>query len=86
MPTRGYEDIAPYHDETTALRQSNWIVFYVSVLPAYGEERLADMKRVIDKTADLLAKDSFYAGVNNHGMYQDFALILYYIVFKDKWI
>ena len=78
-----YEDIAPYHDETTALRQSNWIVFYVSVLPAYGEERLADMKRVIDKTADLLAKDSFYAGVNNHGMYQDFALILYYIVFKE---
>lgn len=74
-------DSAPemaYHDETTAQR--------LLMLVALTEEVLAEgaardgVKELARGTAELLAGDSFYAGENNHGMFQDVALLAYAVL------
>lgn len=66
-----------YHDETTAQRLN----VHLTLLPVY--ERHLDPEDFgwycgfMDRTASLLASDAFHAGVNNHGMFQDLALVSY---------
>ncbi|KQU68204.1 heparinase II/III family protein [Phycicoccus sp. Root101] len=66
-----------YHDETTAQR----LTFHLALLPAFeahlGPDDLAWYRSFLDRTADLLRRDDFHAGVNNHGMFQDLALVNY---------
>lgn len=72
----GSSDMA-FHDETTAQRLLQLCHF----LDGYGPEMppdavvvLADTART---TAELLFDPAFYAGRNNHGMFQDLALLRY---------
>lgn len=70
-----------YHDETTAQRLINLISLYPFVRkndPAHAE----DLSSLMSSTADLLASDSFHSTGNNHGMFQDLAL-LYWAVLSD---
>jgi len=65
-----------YHDETTAQR----LISTMAVLPhleALGPAAAFWLQDFLDRTGDLLALDSFHAGPNNHGMFQDIALLTY---------
>ncbi len=66
-----------YHDESTAQR----LTFHLALLPAFeahlDSEDLEWYRGFLDRTAELLKRDDFHAGVNNHGMFQDLALVNY---------
>lgn len=66
-----------FHDETTAQR----LMQIVRLLDDH-EDDLDDARRralsaLAGRTASLLLEDHFYAGANNHGMFQDLALLRY---------
>ncbi|MHA7142670.1 heparinase II/III family protein [Arthrobacter sp. Sr33] len=63
-----------YHDETTAQRLIN----LVSLSPYIDEllpVRTSALSALMGSTADLLSTDDFHATGNNHGMFQDLALL-----------
>ncbi|MGP5048477.1 heparinase II/III domain-containing protein [Glutamicibacter ardleyensis] len=63
-----------YHDETTAQRLKAAIRLHH--IYAARDRRFLTLKleRLMDETAALLATEEFYAGKNNHGMFQSKAL------------
>ncbi len=65
-----------YHDEATSKRMQIAIRIhhYMGQLHEEPDERSKVMKRLLDYTAIKLASDSFYSGLNNHGMFQSLAL------------
>ena len=65
-----------FHDETTAQRTINTSVFirkYAVEIEELGFTKLLEQH---EETIELLASDDFYAGRNNHGMFQDIALLV----------
>lgn len=62
-----------FHDETTAQR----LLGLVSVLDelSLSEEQRRELTELAARTATLLREPDFYGGVNNHGMFQDLALL-----------
>ncbi|MCS3492106.1 hypothetical protein M2368_001078 [Arthrobacter sp. JUb119] len=67
-------DPMAYHDETTALRLQSLMALHRSPIgPQLGDSFGA----LIERTAGLLSEESFHSGLNNHGMLQDGALLLY---------
>ena len=64
-----------FHDETTAQRVMN-LCF---VLDAFGSSLPRKIRQltdsIIENDLELLNSESFYAGVNNHGMFQDMAIL-----------
>ncbi|AGS35382.1 hypothetical protein B841_09550 [Corynebacterium maris DSM 45190] len=65
-----------YHDETTAQRVMNWAVFLYTYADDVDEKLTAELVQAIRQHADLLATSEFYAGLNNHGMFQDISLLV----------
>lgn len=66
-----------FHDETSARRLSYWLRLYVSLRK---EGRVADAAAQwarVQSLADLLGLDAMYGGNNNHGMFQNLALLYY---------
>lgn len=66
-----------FHDETTAQRFLQLVRLlddHAAELDAGRRSRLAALA---GRTAELLLQDDFYAGLNNHGMFQDLALLRY---------
>jgi hypothetical protein len=75
--------IMAFHDETVARRLGYWLRLYFS-LRAAGEQELADhMWRKINDLVAILSTDSFHAGSNNHGMFQDLALLYFCVCTPD---
>ncbi|USQ79801.1 heparinase II/III family protein [Ornithinimicrobium faecis] len=80
-----WKDVAPqvddssmaYHDETTGQRLMQLVRFLDDHWHALDDERLAGLTELANSTAGLLMDDSFHAGLNNHGMLQDLALLRY---------
>ena len=72
---RNYPNFAIiYHDETTAQRLKAAIRLH-HIYTARGRSYLTlKLERLMDETAALLATEEFYAGKNNHGMFQSKAL------------
>lgn len=68
-----------YHDETTALRMKYWMKFFIYTINLLEYDDIKEFYDNIVFTAELLASDLFYAGKNNHGMFQDISLLLYTI-------
>ncbi|MDU4912103.1 heparinase II/III family protein [Clostridium baratii] len=69
-----------YHDETTALRMNHLLLVFVKLI----KEDIIWIERLfeyIKETAEILYSEDFYAGDNNHGMFQSFALLKYSLVF-----
>ncbi|GAA5022835.1 hypothetical protein GCM10023258_13490 [Terrabacter aeriphilus] len=76
FPLGGTANPMAYHDETTAQR----VTQLLSILPQLSEivpTETGWLRDLLDRTADLLASDDFHAGSNNHGMFQDIALLSY---------
>ncbi|MFZ3452655.1 heparinase II/III domain-containing protein [Arthrobacter sp. 7Tela_A1] len=73
-----------YHDETTAQR----LIILLRLQPILAEnvdpDSLEFVRRLMDETAVLLTDSAFHSPGNNHGMFQDLAL-LYYSILGD-WI
>ena len=72
------EELA-YHDEGTAIRLLFWFKYYNQFYDFFEDSQRKKFENQIDETANLLFQDEFYAGLNNHGMFQDMSLIAYSI-------
>lgn len=73
-----------YHDETTAQRLINLISLHQSIQSLVPESESAWIRSLMSSTADLLASDDFHAVGNNHGMFQDLALLYWSIASADQ--
>lgn len=65
-----------YHDETTAQRVINTAVFRTLFAPEIDSIGFCSLVKNLNEDIDLLKSESFYAGKNNHGMFQDIALLV----------
>jgi pimeloyl-ACP methyl ester carboxylesterase len=66
-----------FHDETVARRLGYWLKLYLT-LRLIGEQQLADhMWLKIAAIVAILSQDDFHSGLNNHGMFQDLALLYF---------
>lgn len=70
------EDFMVFHDETTAQRVINLCALLADCKGELSDHTRQKIKQVVDNDLDRLRSDSFYAGINNHGMFQDIALIV----------
>ena len=69
-------DSMAFHDETTAQRSINLIAFREDFAAHLDARQDSVLRSAIDRDISLLASDSFYAGRNNHGMFQNIALLV----------
>ncbi|WP_181150588.1 heparinase II/III family protein [Arthrobacter sp. MYb224] len=68
------DDPMAYHDETTALRLQSLMALHRSPIgPKLGDH----FEALMEATALLLSEKTFHSGLNNHGMLQDGALLIY---------
>ena len=65
-----------YHDETTAQRLIH-VASILSSLRQADPDHALWLLGFLDRTAEILFSDEFHAGDNNHGMFQDIALLTY---------
>jgi len=72
-----------YHDETTAQRLLALITFLHCFGDALPASSVSWVRRLADTTADLLSAEEFYAGCNNHGMFQDISVLAYSILLEQ---
>lgn len=63
-----------YHDETTALRLRSLMAVHLSPMGNSLKNAVAEL---ILETVSVLTRSDFHAGLNNHGMFQDGALLTY---------
>ena len=71
-----------YHDETTAQRLISLLQLEPFLHKGFQEQSISFVRPLMDETAALLGTTEFYSEGNNHGMFQDLAL-LYYSVLAD---
>lgn len=74
---RGSIDPLAYHDEGSAIRLLFWFKYYNEFQDLMNDEQIRLFEEKIDEIGNLLYQDDFYAGLNNHGMFQDMGLIAY---------
>lgn len=79
FPITEMENIDPlaYHDEGTAIRLLFWLKYYNEFQDLMSDDQIKLFEEKIDEIGNLLYQDDFYAGLNNHGMFQDMGLIAY---------
>lgn len=65
-----------YHDETTAQRMMNWAVFRAVVDVPLSMDQHIEFLDFVSSELKTLSDPDFYAGPNNHGMFQSVALIV----------
>lgn len=70
-------DPLAYHDEGTSIRLLFWFKYYAQFRELFSEEQKQLIESKIDEAGNLLFQDKFYAGLNNHGMFQDTGLVAY---------
>ena len=71
-----------FHDETTAQRVINLVVFFGTFENHFTEEDATKVREVLLDDVQRLRSKDFYAGSNNHGMFQDIALLVAYNYLK----
>lgn len=76
------EDLA-YHPEGTAIRLLFWMKYYSVFYDLFTNDQMIKFDNIIDDTAKLLYQDEFYAGMTNHGLFQNMGLLAYSI-YKDE--
>lgn len=85
MNSKNIDRFIVYHDETTALRMNYWLRIYIDCFDSLSDKLKNELKDEIYKHANLLYSDAFYAGNNNHGLFQNLALLNYtYIFYKEE--
>ncbi|MFD2627848.1 heparinase II/III domain-containing protein [Oceanobacillus kapialis] len=83
-PYPGPKKNMAWHDETSALRLLNWINFLFAAEEVTSHKDLRKLYLEIRKLVDIMLSEEFYAGKNNHGMFQSFALIVYANLFINE--
>ncbi|MHA7155901.1 heparinase II/III domain-containing protein [Arthrobacter sp. TMN-50] len=73
-----------YHDETTAQRLINLVSLEQVFLSSSANEAGVALQPLMSATADLLASDGFHAEGNNHGMFQDLAILYWSIMSANQ--
>ncbi|MEE2524054.1 accessory Sec system protein Asp2 [Pseudarthrobacter sp. J47] len=73
-----------HHDETTAQRLIQLTCLLEVLRPHINDEDLGFLLAVSAETAELLATADFHAGNNNHGMFQDVALLYYSVIVEQS--
>ncbi|MEX3611027.1 heparinase II/III family protein [Rothia sp. LK2588] len=70
---KSHHDMA-FHDETTAQRVINLsgLVYYFKGI---SDEIIDTCMQIIQSDIELLKSENFYAGLNNHGMFQDISIL-----------
>ena len=66
-----------YHDETTAQRLIKLLRLYPFIVADTQDADKVLIRTLISETAELLAEPDFHSTGNNHGMFQDLALVHY---------
>src|SRR5690625_386351 len=86
FPTNKINEVDPlaYHDEGTAIRLLFWFKFYYKVYDFLNDDEKEFMNSNIKNQVQILLDEEFYAGVNNHGMFQDIAILAYTIVESEE--
>lgn len=84
MEKRNEIDPLAYHDEGTSIRLLFWFKYYAQFHHLMTEEQLNIFETQIDRAGGLLYEDDFYAGLNNHGMFQDVGLVAYSLFKYEK--
>ncbi|GAB3595796.1 hypothetical protein GCM10027580_20860 [Corynebacterium faecale] len=64
-----------FHDETTAQRVMNLSFALHTLQPVLSKETRKAVDAIIKRDLVLLSTPEFYAGVNNHGMFQNMAIL-----------
>jgi hypothetical protein len=64
-----------FHDETTARRVQLLLKLLINIQKNKIDFDLAIIYQILKRDLDLLISDVFYAGVNNHGYFQDITII-----------
>lgn len=72
------EEIA-YHPEGTAIRLLFWMKYYNQFYNLFTEEQRNIFDSNISETAELLMSEEFYAGMTNHGLFQNMGLLAFSI-------
>src|SRR5699024_9828325 len=72
-----------WHDETTAGRLNNYYEFYKEGYNALSDSDKSLLEEEMKFIAEKIAYTDFYSGNNNHGMYQDSAILKYAVEFND---
>lgn len=79
---RGTAPEMAFHDETTAQR----MLGLVAALDAlrFAPEQEAFLRDLAERTAEVLLEPAFHSGVNNHGMFQDLALLTWSVLLSPE--
>lgn len=72
-----------WHDETTAGRLNNYYEFYKDGYNVLSDSDKSLLEEEMKFIAEKIAYTDFYSGNNNHGMYQDSAMLKYAVEFND---
>ena len=72
-----------WHDDATARRVQRLAYYFRFFSELWSHSELEEIKHSLDMQAALLATDSFYKRLHNHGMYQDFGLLCYALLACD---
>ncbi|MEG0250017.1 MAG: cell wall-binding repeat-containing protein [Peptostreptococcus sp.] len=73
-----------WHDETVGRRLNYYLNFYKSGYNVMSASELDLLKKAMADMANRIAYTNFWAGINNHGMFQDLAILCYADEFGNK--
>lgn len=79
-PSRQSLNPMAYHDETTAQRMINLLAIHNACIGLLMDHDLKWLEEILDETASILEDSEFHSTGNNHGMFQDIALINYSVI------
>jgi len=82
-PYNNPEHKVAWHDETTASRLIIWISFFHEVRKLLNDNEVELFMKSILEHVRLLSSPNFYSKNTNHGMFQDYALIIYSDYFRE---
>ena len=76
-------DTMAFHDETVAQRLNHWLCLFLALRNAGLEEEAKTLWDWACETVQVLTSEGFHAGLNNHGMFQDRALLCFSVLADD---
>src|SRR5699024_4932400 len=76
------EELA-YHPEGTAIRLLFWMKYYNRFYELFNNEERLIFDKNIKNTAKLIAKEDFYEGMTNHGLFKNMGLLAY-VIYDDE--
>jgi hypothetical protein len=82
-PGRDVQDYMAFHDVSVARRLTTWQTLQMILVREGMATEAARVLAWVKEEFELLADADFHAGNNNHGMFQDLALVYYCLGYPD---